>query len=77
MARTLSAAAEAERVKDGVSGVWLVSASLDEWGYSTLNKHYASREIKLADTYPPIVFASNYAEYAGIVAEGGIDFGML
>mgnify|MGYP003675875373 FL=1 len=77
MARTLSAAAEAERVKDGVSGVWLISASLDEWGYSTLNKYYASRDIELADAYPPNVFVANYGDYAGTVAEGGIDFGML
>ena len=41
MARTLAAGQEAERVKDGVSGVWMISATWDEYGEDTLHKYYS------------------------------------
>jgi len=66
MARTLSSGQEAERVKDGVKGVWMVVAVLDQYGAATTTKRWASR---------PYTLSSN--TYEGIIAEGGIDLGML
>ena len=66
MARTLAAGQEAERVKDGVSGVWMISATWDEYGQATLNKYYASRDYTLGSN-----------SYSGTIAERGLDFGML
>ncbi len=66
MARTLAAGQEAERVKDGVSGVWMISATWDEYGEATLNKYYASRDYTLGSN-----------SYSGTIAERGLDFGML
>ena len=66
MARTLTSGQEAERVKDGVKGVWMVVATLDQYGAATTTKRWASR---------PYTLSSN--TYEGIIAEGGIDLGML
>jgi hypothetical protein len=66
MARTLTSGQEAERVKDGVKGVWMVVASFDQYGASTTTKRWASRGYTLSAN-----------TYEGIIAEGGIDLGML
>lgn len=66
MARTLTSAQEAERVKDGVKGVWMVVSTFDQYGASTTTKRWASR---------PYTLSSN--TYEGIIAERGIDLGML
>jgi len=66
MARTLTAGQEAERVKDGVSGVWTVVATWDEFGEATTTKRWASRAYTLSSN-----------TYAGIIAQNGLDFGML
>lgn len=66
MARTLTSSQEAERVKDGVKGVWMVVSTFDQYGASTTTKRWASR---------PYTLSSN--TYEGIIAERGIDLGML
>jgi len=66
MARTLTSGQEAERVKDGVKGVWMVVASFDQYGASTTTKRWASRGYTLSAN-----------TYEGIIAESGIDLGML
>jgi len=66
MARTLTSAQEAERVKDGVKGVWMVVSTFDQYGASTTTKRWASR---------PYTLSSN--TYEGIIAERGVDLGML
>jgi len=55
---------EAERVKDGVSGIWIIVATWDEYGQSTTTKRWASRDYTLSGN-----------TYEGIIAQSGLSFG--
>ena len=62
--RTLTSGQEAERIKDGISAVWLLVATFDQYGLSTTTKRYASRDYTLSSN-----------TYDGLIAERGLRFG--
>lgn len=62
--RILSAGQEAERKKDGVSAVWLIDATFDQYGQATTTRRYASREYTVSSN-----------AYDGLIAERGIRLG--
>ncbi len=62
--RTLTSGQEAERIKDGISAVWLLIATFDQYGLSTTTKRYASRDYTLSSN-----------AYDGLIAERGLRFG--
>ena len=71
MARTLTSGQEAERVKDGVTGVWFCKATWDEFGYNTQTARYASRDYSIGT-------GGGVENYAGLFTQrGGIDLGMM
>ena len=63
--RTLTSGQEAERIKDGISAVWLLIATFDQYGHSTTTKRYANRDYTLSSN-----------TYDGLIAEGGLRFGI-
>ena len=66
MARTLTANMEAERIKDGVNGAWLVQATFDQEGLTDTVKYFADAQR---------TFDSK--TWVGEVATGGLDIGFL
>jgi hypothetical protein len=66
MGRTLTANMEAERIKDGVTGAWLVEATFDQTGLSTTSKYFADSQR---------TFDSK--AWVGEIVAGGIDIGFL
>lgn len=69
MPRTLTSGQEAERIKDGVKGVWLVVSEFDQadpYSLGVTTKRYASRQYTISSN-----------QYEGIIADGGIDLGFL
>ncbi|MDP6698894.1 MAG: hypothetical protein QGH25_04535 [Candidatus Latescibacteria bacterium] len=67
MARTLAEAQEAQRILDGVGGVWLVEGTFDQYGLATETKRYGDH--KYTDS------AAN--TWADLLSPRGLQMGML
>ena len=73
MPKTVSSQVNSNRFSDGVSLVWLVEGTFDQYGLATLVKRYGSRSITITNTYEDSIAANGLDfSWSTIAPRGGL-----